>query len=200
VAGVPAIVVPRSAERLVFGALLAFLLALVGLIAIIGSLLPHQRQCGDGGVFGGPPTAAAAAIPATLMPIFVAAGQRYGVPWSVLAAINKVETDFGRNLNVSSAGAIGWMQFMPDTWERYGVDGDRDGHKDPYNPTDAIAAAANYLAASGAQRDLRGAIFAYNHAAWYVQEVLSLARSYVCRVTPPRRLERAPRVWRLRPA
>jgi hypothetical protein len=150
--------VPRSAERLVFGALLAFLLAVVVLIAIIGSLLQHQRQCGEGGLLGGPPTAAAEAIPAELMPIFEAAEQRYGVAWSVLAAINKVETDFGRNVCVSSTGAIGWMQFMPATWRRYGVDGDGDGRKDPYNPRDAIPAAASYLRASGAQRDLRGAI------------------------------------------
>jgi hypothetical protein len=101
------------------------------------------------------------------------------VAWNVLAAINKVETDFGRNMGVSSAGAIGWMQFMPATWRRYGVDADGDGHKDPYNPKDAIPAAANFLRASGAPGDLRGALFAYNHAEWYVQQVLSLARSYV---------------------
>jgi hypothetical protein len=82
-------------------------------------------------------------------------------------------------MGVSSAGAIGWMQFMPATWRRYGVDADGDGHKDPHNPKDAIFAAANYLRASGAPGDLRGALFAYNHAAWYVQQVLSLAHSYV---------------------
>jgi len=172
------VVVPRSAERLVVGAALALLLTMVVLIAVIGSLV-HQQRCGDSGPLGRPPTSAASAIPRTLMPIFRAAERRYGVPWNVLAAINKVETDFGRNLNVSSAGAIGWMQFMPATWRRYGVDGDNDGHKDPYNPKDAIPAAANYLRASGAPGDLRGALFAYNHATWYVQQVLSLARSYV---------------------
>jgi hypothetical protein len=173
------VVVPRSSGRLVSGALLAVLLAIAVLIAVIGTLIQAQQGCGPGGLSGGPPTAAAAgAIPAQLMPIFRAAERRYGVPWNVLAAINKVETDFGRNLNVSSAGAIGWMQFMPATWRRYAVDADGDGHRDPYNPRDAIAAAANYLRASGAQRDLRGAIFAYNHAAWYVEEVLSLAASY----------------------
>jgi hypothetical protein len=177
VAGV-LVVVPRSAERLVVGVGLVSLLAMVVLVAVIGSLIGQRQGCGPGGLLGGPPTAAAGAIPGELMPIFRQAGRRYGVPWSVLAAINKVETDFGRNLNVSSAGAIGWMQFMPDTWRRYGVDGDRDGHKDPYNPEDAIPAAANYLAASGAQRDLRAAIFAYNHAAWYVGQVLTLAASY----------------------
>jgi hypothetical protein len=149
------------------------------LIAVIGSLIQSQQACGPGRLLGGSPTATAGKIPAQLMPIYRAAERQYGVPWNVLAAINKVETDFGRNLNVSSAGAIGWMQFMPATWKRYGVDGDHDGQKDPYNPKDAIPAAANYLRASGAPADLRGALWAYNHATWYVQQVLSLAQSYV---------------------
>jgi hypothetical protein len=173
------VVVPRSAERLVLGAALALLVLLVLLVAVIGSLLQSRQGCGPGGRSGGSPTAtAAAAIPKTLLPIYRAAERRYGVPWNVLAAINQVETDFGRNLNVSSAGAVGWMQFMPATWERYGVDADNDGHKDPDNPRDAIFAAANYLRASGAPHDMRGALWAYNHATWYVQQVLALAHSY----------------------
>ena len=72
--------------------------------------------------------------------------------WEVLAAINEIETDYGRNLNVSSAGALGWMQFMPASWEIYGVDGNQDGLKDPYNPVDAIFAAARYLRAAGADQ------------------------------------------------
>ena len=94
----------------------------------------------------------------------------------MLAAINEVETDYGRNLNVSSAGALGWMQFMPSSWEAYGVDANKDGLKDPYNPVDAIFAAARYLKAAGADKDLRGAIWAYNHADWYVDMVLLRAR------------------------
>ena len=101
---------------------------------------------------------------------------QYGVRWEVLAAINEIETDYGRNLNVSSAGALGWMQFMPATWKMYGVDANRDGEKDPYNPVDAIFAAARYLRAAGADTDLRRAIFAYNHADWYVDSVLLRAR------------------------
>jgi hypothetical protein len=115
-------------------------------------------------------------IPPFLLSIYQAAGIEYGVRWEVLAAINEIETDYGRNLNVSSAGALGWMQFMPDTWDMYGVDGNRDGKKDPYNPVDAIFAAARYLKAAGADRDLRTAIFAYNHADWYVDSVLLRAR------------------------
>ena len=115
-------------------------------------------------------------IPPFLLPIYQAAGIEYGVRWEVLAAINEIETDYGRNLNVSSAGALGWMQFMPATWEMYGVDGNQDGLKDPYNPVDAIFAAARYLKAAGAETDLRTAIFAYNHADWYVDSVILRAR------------------------
>ena len=115
-------------------------------------------------------------IPPFLLPIYQAAGIEYGVRWEVLAAINEIETDYGRNLNVSSAGALGWMQFMPATWEMYGVDGNQDGLKDPYSPVDAIFAAARYLRAAGADTDLRAAIFAYNHADWYVDSVILRAR------------------------
>ena len=115
-------------------------------------------------------------IPPFLLPVYQAAGIEYGVRWEVLAAINEIETDYGRNLNVSSAGALGWMQFMPATWKQYGVDANRDGLEDPYNPVDAIFAAARYLRAAGAETDIRRAIFAYNHADWYVDSVLMRAR------------------------
>jgi murein DD-endopeptidase MepM/ murein hydrolase activator NlpD len=96
----------------------------------------------------------------------------------VLAAINKIESNFGENMGPSSAGAIGWMQFMPSTWLRWGVDADGDGVADPWNAADAVYAAARYLAASGGQTDISRAVFSYNHADWYVQEVLDLARVY----------------------
>ncbi len=117
-------------------------------------------------------------IPPFLLPIYQACGTEYGIPWEVLASINKIETGFGTNLNVSSAGAVGWMQFLPSSWEMYGVDANGDGRKDPYNPVDAICAAASYLKAAGGNEDLYNAIFAYNHADWYVQEVLLYARAY----------------------
>jgi hypothetical protein len=115
-------------------------------------------------------------IPPFLLPLYQAAGIEYGVPWEVLAAINEIETDYGRNLNISSAGALGWMQFMPATWRTYGVDANGDEARDPFNPADAIFAAARYLRAAGADKDLRGAIFAYNHADWYVDSVILRAR------------------------
>jgi hypothetical protein len=116
------------------------------------------------------------AIPPFLLPIYQAAGMQYGVRWEVLAAINEIETDYGRNLAVSSAGALGWMQFMPASWAMYGVDANGDGIKDPYNPADAIFAAARYLRAAGADTDIRRAIFAYNHARWYVDSVVMRAQ------------------------
>jgi Transglycosylase SLT domain len=116
------------------------------------------------------------AIPPFLLPIYQAAGADYGIPWQVLAAINEVETDYGRDLNVSSAGAEGWMQFMPATWSEYGVDVNSDGYQDPYNPADAIFAAARYLKAAGGNRDIRTAVFAYNHSQSYVRSVMLRAR------------------------
>jgi soluble lytic murein transglycosylase-like protein len=115
-------------------------------------------------------------IPPFLLPIYQAAGVQYGVRWEILAAINEIETDYGRNLNVSTAGALGWMQFMPATWQTYGVDANGDDKADPYNPVDAIFASARYLKAAGAETDIRKAIFAYNHADWYVDSVMLRAR------------------------
>jgi hypothetical protein len=115
-------------------------------------------------------------VPPFLLPIYQAAGIEYGIRWEILAAINEIETDYGRNLNVSSAGALGWMQFMPSTWKAYGTDANKDRRKDPYNPVDAIFAAARYLKAAGYEEDVRRAIFAYNHADWYVDSVLLRAR------------------------
>jgi murein DD-endopeptidase MepM/ murein hydrolase activator NlpD len=117
-------------------------------------------------------------IPPFLLPIYQACGTEYGIPWEVLAAINKIETGFGTNLNVSSAGAVGWMQFLPSSWEAFGLDANGDGRKDPYNPVDAICAAAHYLKIAGGAKHLYDAILAYNHADWYAQEVLLYARAY----------------------
>src|SRR5207237_8792326 len=90
--------------------------------------------------------------------------------------VNRVETDYGGDLSVSSAGAEGWMQFLPSSWAVYGVDANSDGYKDPYNPADAIFAAARYLRAAGAAANLPGAIFSYNHSRAYVESVLLRAR------------------------
>ncbi|HUB72530.1 MAG TPA: lytic murein transglycosylase [Solirubrobacteraceae bacterium] len=115
-------------------------------------------------------------IPLFLLPIYKAAAVQYGVPWQILAAINEIETDYGSDQSVSTAGAVGWMQFMPSTWLQYGVDALNAGYADPYNPVDAVFAAARYLRAAGAATNLRAAIFAYNHSDEYVESVLLRAK------------------------
>ena len=128
---------------------------------------------------------AASGVPPVLVPIYQRAASAYALGpqgAAILAGINAVETAFGSNLNVSSAGAVGWMQFMPSTWTTYGVDANGDGVADPYNPEDAIFAAAGYLHAAGMPTDTYGAIYAYNHADWYVAEVLSNAACYASEV------------------
>ncbi len=131
---------------------------------------------------------AATGVPPVLIPMYQRAAAAYGLgpqgP-AVLAGINEVETAFGTNLAISSAGAEGWMQFMPETWAGYGVDANGDGVADPFNPEDAIFAAASYLSASGMPTDTYGAIFAYNHADWYVSEVLANAGCYAAEVGGP---------------
>jgi murein DD-endopeptidase MepM/ murein hydrolase activator NlpD len=112
---------------------------------------------------------------AQLVTLWKQAGAAYGVPWQVLGAINKIESGYGENMGPSSAGALGWMQFIPSTWMRWGMDADGDRIANPWDPEDAVFAAARYLAAAGAQEDIERAIFAYNHAQWYVDDVLELA-------------------------
>jgi membrane-bound lytic murein transglycosylase B len=130
-------------------------------------------------------TCAAAAVPPVLIPIYQRASAQYGLGSqgpAILAGINAVETGFGTNLGPSSAGAEGWMQFMPSTWAEWGVDANGDGVADPNNPEDAIFAAARYLSAAGMPADTYGAIYAYNHADWYVSEVLADAGCYATEV------------------
>jgi hypothetical protein len=104
-----------------------------------------------------------------------------GLRWQVLAAIGQIESGHGRNMGPSSAGALGPMQFLPSTWAFSGVDGDGDGKADIMNPYDAVPAAALYLCRAGAangEQGLYDAIFSYNHADWYVKQVLDLAARY----------------------
>lgn len=116
-------------------------------------------------------------VPSNLIPVYKAAGQKYGIPWTVLAAIHKVETDFGESGTfISSAGAIGPMQFLPSTFAEYGVTAPgQHGKPNINNVYDAIFSTANMLSKEGASDNLRQAIYDYNHSVSYVNSVLRLS-------------------------
>ena len=153
------------------------MVAVLLLLAAAGS----QAQCGGGGPAG---PGSAPGIPASLLGIYDQAAGAYRLGahgWAYLAAINYVETRFGQDLSTSSQGAIGWTQFEPGTWAQYAVSADPTkpgAPPDPYDPWDAIFAAANDLHANGAPANWPAAIYAYNHAGWYVSEVQQLAQRY----------------------
>jgi Transglycosylase SLT domain len=175
--------------------------ALVAGIAVLGALFlgitlmmlvgPHGLGWGAGGTLNGaeatdaPSALAKAEIPPEYLSDYEQAGQRYHIDWAILAGIGKVECDHGRDRApactregaVNSAGAGGPMQFLASTWAEYGVASD-GGTPDRWSPRDAIFGAANYLHAAGAPSDYRRAIYAYNHAEWYVDEVESWAAKY----------------------
>ena len=111
-----------------------------------------------------------AAAPANLLRWYHEAEARFGIPWRILAAVNFVESAFGKLRSASAAGAQGPMQFMPSTWRTYGLGGD------VHDPHDAILGAANYLRAAGGKHDLRRALHAYNPSGRYVDAVLRYAR------------------------
>jgi hypothetical protein len=129
---------------------------------------------------------AEAEIPPLYLRLYEQAARRYGLDWAILAGVGKVECDHGRDPDpsctkegaVNSAGAGGPAQFLASTWSEYGVDADGKGSPDRWDPADAIYAMANYLRASGAPQNYRKAIYAYNHAWWYVNEVEHWASLY----------------------
>lgn len=171
---------PRSGPTplLVLASPLLALVALIGFVIAIAFLGgPSSADCGGAASVG----ALDSQVPRELVPFYQQASAKYklgGRGPAILAAINFVETSFGENVATSSAGANGWMAFMPETWAEWGVDGNGDGTKDPYNAADAIFSAANYLHDSGAPGDWWEAIFAYNHAAWYVEKVLRYEKEF----------------------
>jgi hypothetical protein len=124
------------------------------------------------------------AEPTTYLQLFQASAAKYcpGLSWTVLAAIGQIESADGTNMGPSSAGALGPMQFLPSTWAIWGIDGfGQTGPPDIMNPYDAVPSAARMLCADGAGAGgsaLSAAIFDYNHATWYVNEVLALAAEY----------------------
>jgi hypothetical protein len=167
---------------LLVGGLIAAIM-LVALGATISSISGAQGACDTASGTG--PGVDVADIPASLIGIYEHAAGRYqlgGDGWAYLASVNYEETDFGHDLSTSPTGAVGWMQFEPGTWSQYGVSADPSkpgGAPDPYDPWDAIFAAARYLHASGASGSWQAAIFAYNHAGWYVTAVATRAQRYI---------------------
>ena len=165
-------------------------LAFVSLLAAMLGGLSATLTAPGAGITYEPSAFALADIPSAYLGTYQQAGSSYGVGWEYLAAIGQIESDHGRGSaagirsGVNFAGCCaGPMQFLiigvgGGTWGAYGVDADDDGRRDVYDPDDAIAGAASYLRASGAPSDWDRAIFAYNHAGWYVQKVKDLAERY----------------------
>jgi hypothetical protein len=158
--------------------------AALGSLAALGLLASFFAILGAGpGLADEQPACAASpqardGIPPTYLGLYERAGAKFGLDWSVLAAIGHTESGHGTNLGPSSAGALGPMQFMPATWAAYGVDGNGDGRRSIMDPADAIPGAARLLSANGAPANWERALFAYNHADWYVRQVLAQAERY----------------------
>ena len=188
----------RSSASIALAAGAAVLLLIVILIGAVAGISGPQA---DAACQAQPAASTAAAIPASYLADYQKAGARYGIPWTVLAGIGTVESDNGQSTapgvhsGTNPFGAAGPMQFgvggaADDTWggapvhpasERtggYGIDGDGDGIVDVYDPGDAIPSAAWFLQAHGAHGDLQAALFAFNHSAAYVSDVLSWAARY----------------------
>src|SRR5690606_21024844 len=155
----------RDAVKVLAPLAILILVPLLLLLAAFGGLPEATRTTGL--------QAQLAASPPDQREVMRRVSLETGIPWQVLAAIAKLESDFGRNMAVSSAGAEGYCQFLPSTWAAYGVDGDGDGIADPYNFRDCIPAMARLLVANGAPSDLRAALYAYNHSWAYVDKVLA---------------------------
>ena len=189
---------PRAAGPTIIGLALVLLLCIliVPMLVVGGTALLFAggdgSNCGSTTANAVQPNAstdAANSIPANYLHWFQLVGLQYNVPWNVLAGIGKVESDDGRttlpgvNSGANAFGAAGPMQIgiegaSGDAWATYATVEDGKPPANVYDPADAIAAAAKYLIARGVQQNVPSAIFAYNHADWYVQEVLSWASTY----------------------
>jgi Transglycosylase SLT domain len=175
-----------STVALVIGAGAAIALTAVMAIAGVGDAEVTVSPSSGGAPGQNVSALALREIPREYLRLYEAAAARYGLDWAILAGIGKVECDHGRDPApsctregaVNSAGAGGPMQFLASTWAVYGVSVHGSGLPDRWSPVDAIYGAANYLRASGAPGDYEAAIYAYNHARWYVREVKSWARRY----------------------
>jgi hypothetical protein len=167
----------HGGARILIGIALASLAILIGSLIGLALVMGAPQGCGSEGADAG----LAPAVPRRLVAVYDGAAERFHLgpkgP-AVLAGINYRETDFGTDVATSSAGAEGWMAFLPSTFQEWGVDGNGDGVKDIFDAADAIYSAANYLHDSGAPGDWWKAVFAYNHADWYVEQVLADAARF----------------------
>jgi hypothetical protein len=182
---------PSSAVAIGAWMAAAVLVAVVALVAILSALI-GQGTCAGAAADAPPSADAERGIPASYLTLYRQAGRQYAVPWPVLAGIGAIETDHGRTRapgvrsGVNSYGCCaGPMQFNlrdgpPSTWDRYGVDGNRDGTRNVYDPADAIPSAANYLRAllRIADGNIAQAVLGYNHSQAYVNDVLARARVF----------------------
>lgn len=164
---------------------LPLLTALVA-VALLSSLTP-----GMGGAAASPSKHALADIPPAMLALYQrAAPECPGLDWTILAAIGKAETNHGRHPTmVSSAGAVGPMQFLPSTFRAYSHPVPPGGKRPPtpWDPVDAVYATARLLCANGARngKNLRRAIWHYNHADWYVDKILKIASEYAAAEPAP---------------
>jgi cell wall-associated NlpC family hydrolase len=175
--------------KIVAAGAVAAVLPLVVVLLVAASPANPARAGNDAGLGGAPTALARQDIPAAYLTWYIAAAETCpGLPWSVLAGIGKAESDHGRSAllgvrsGANSAGAEGPMQFLPATFATYAVNGDLGRPLTPYDPADAIYTAARMLCSDGARggtdAGIEQAIFAYNHAAWYVADVLAWAARY----------------------
>ncbi|RJQ08651.1 MAG: lytic transglycosylase domain-containing protein [Dehalococcoidia bacterium] len=160
----------RDGLRFAGGVVVALLVPVILVVVIVAMFIAAPFAAfggGDGGGGSDPPP-----VPLDHLAVMVEVGQGNGVPWSLLAAIASVESGFGANMATSWAGAIGYGQFMPPSWAAFGEGGD------PYDYRDVIPAMARYLLAADVQRDVPGAVYAYNHSWEYVALVLGRMAYY----------------------
>jgi transglycosylase-like protein with SLT domain len=193
VAGIDAVVSNQVSARL---GLIHHVAALISAPGLGINKLKHEVRAALGGASAklirlrpqhAPPPVTHSTVPSgkptSYIQLFQESAAQYcpGLPWTVLAAIGQIESGDRANPGVSSAGAMGPMQFLPSTWAEWGISAfGETGPPNIMDPFDAVPSAARYLCAAGGATaaGLPGAIFAYNHADWYVSEVLGLAKEY----------------------
>jgi murein DD-endopeptidase MepM/ murein hydrolase activator NlpD len=170
---------------------LAIIIGVITLMGVMSFIATDEPKCNTNPSGSGDPTyvssepsdTALADIPKNYLPVYEKAAAEYNIDWATLASVGAQETGHGEGGKEvtcigSSAGAQGPMQFMPGTWAEVGYDANNDGQADPCHYVDSIYSAAKYLSLSGAPGDYQAALFQYNNAQWYVDEVLARAEEY----------------------